>query len=144
MDQIAAYETKPDPMHYTTRFLDGLKPVVRVLVAIHQPPDLDTAYSLALLYEELGEGPPQLQSASSPSFPSRRPVSQFVPPPPAKWVSHSVEEWRATESSRSAQDDKWANLKAYCKSKGLCFTCGERWDVNINANLLSSFMSYKK
>jgi hypothetical protein len=56
MDQIAAYEVKPDPVHYTTKFLDGLKPVVRVLVAIQQPPDLDMAYSLALLYEELGEG----------------------------------------------------------------------------------------
>jgi hypothetical protein len=60
MDQIAAYETKPDPVHYTTRFLDGLKPAVHVLVAIQQPPDLDTAYSLALLYEELGDRPPQL------------------------------------------------------------------------------------
>jgi hypothetical protein len=75
MDQIAAYETRPDPVHYTTRFLDGLKPAVRVLVAIQQPPDLDTSYSLALLYEELGEGPPQLQSASSSSLPSRRAAS---------------------------------------------------------------------
>jgi hypothetical protein len=38
-----------------------------------------------------------------------------------------VEERRAAEASRSAKDDKWANLKAYRKSKGLCFTCGERW-----------------
>jgi hypothetical protein len=37
MDQISAYESRPDPMHYTTRFLDGLKPAVRVLVAIQQP-----------------------------------------------------------------------------------------------------------
>jgi hypothetical protein len=34
VDQIAAYETRLDPVHYTTRFLDGLKPAVRVLVAI--------------------------------------------------------------------------------------------------------------
>jgi hypothetical protein len=52
VDQIIAY-SRPDPVHYTTRFLDGLKPAVRVLVAIQQPPD--TAYSLALLYEELGD-----------------------------------------------------------------------------------------
>jgi hypothetical protein len=32
-----------------------LFPGVRILVAIQQPKDLDTAYSLALLYEEFGE-----------------------------------------------------------------------------------------
>jgi hypothetical protein len=47
MDQIAAYEVKSDHVHYTTKFLDGLKSAVRVLVAIQQPPDLDTAYSLS-------------------------------------------------------------------------------------------------
>lgn len=29
VDQLAAYETAPDPLHYTTRFLDGLKPHIR-------------------------------------------------------------------------------------------------------------------
>jgi hypothetical protein len=24
-------------------------------------------------------------------------------------------------------EDKWTNLKAYRRSKGLCFVCGERW-----------------
>lgn len=56
IDQIVAYESRPDPVHYTTCFLDGLKPQVCVLVAIQQPRDLDTAYTLALLYEELGDG----------------------------------------------------------------------------------------
>lgn len=56
IDQLSAYESAPDPLHYVTRFLDGLKPSVRVLVAIQQPPDLDTAYELALLHEELGDG----------------------------------------------------------------------------------------
>jgi hypothetical protein len=56
MDQISAYEVCPDPVHYTTKFLDGLKQGVRILVAIQQPKDLDTTYSLELLYEELGDG----------------------------------------------------------------------------------------
>jgi hypothetical protein len=55
MDKIAAYEERPDSLHYTTRFLDGLKPVVRVLIAIQQPHNLEVAYTLALLYEELGD-----------------------------------------------------------------------------------------
>jgi hypothetical protein len=24
-------------------------------------------------------------------------------------------------------DDKWQQLRNYCKSKGLCFVCGEKW-----------------
>jgi hypothetical protein len=75
VDQIAAYETRPDPLHYTTRFLDGLKPAVRALVAIQQPCNLDAAYSLALLYEELGDGTTPLNAGFSPApapTPSRR------------------------------------------------------------------------
>jgi hypothetical protein len=55
MDQISVYEGKPDPVHYTTKFIDGLQSSVRVLVAIQQPKTLEVAYSLALLYEELGD-----------------------------------------------------------------------------------------
>jgi hypothetical protein len=131
MDQIAAYELHPDPVHYTTRFLDGLKPAVRVLVEIQQPPNLDTAYSLALLYEELGDGATSLPSSVSPSSSSRRfhqvAVPAAPPPPPAKWISCSVEEKRMNELARSPVEDKWSNLKAYRQSKGLCFVCGERW-----------------
>jgi hypothetical protein len=52
------------PVHYITKFLDGLKPTVRVLVAIQQPATLDAAYTLALLYEELGDG----MTSVTPSF----------------------------------------------------------------------------
>jgi hypothetical protein len=56
VDKIVVYESRPDPVHYVTKFLDGLKPTVRVLVEIQQPATLDAAYTLALLYEELGDG----------------------------------------------------------------------------------------
>jgi hypothetical protein len=131
MDQIAAYELHPDPVHYTTCFLDGLKPAVRVLVAIQQPPDLDTAYSLALLYEELGDSALSLPSNGSTSGSNRRyhqvPVAAAPPPSPAKWISRTVEEKRLQELARPSVEDKWTNLKAYRRSKGLCFVCGERW-----------------
>src|SRR3989337_419615 len=48
-DQLTAYESAPDPLHYVTRFMDGLKPAVKVQVAIQKPKDLDSAYELALL-----------------------------------------------------------------------------------------------
>jgi hypothetical protein len=58
MDKISAYEERPDHLQYTTRFLNGLKPAVHILVAIQQPRYLDDAYTLALLYEELGDSSP--------------------------------------------------------------------------------------
>ena len=37
MDQLSAYEPNSDMMHYTTRFIDGLKPAARVIVAVQRP-----------------------------------------------------------------------------------------------------------
>jgi hypothetical protein len=43
-------------MHtFTARFVDGLRPDIRIVVAMQRPPNLDTAYSLALLQEEVAE-----------------------------------------------------------------------------------------
>ena len=33
-DQLSAYEELPDSLYYTTRFIDGLKPGVRMSVAL--------------------------------------------------------------------------------------------------------------
>ena len=117
-------------MHYTTRFLDGLKPAVCVLVAIQQPATLDAAYSLALLYEELGDGETPLNSSPVTPIQGRRLYvsSPAQPPsPPSKWISKLVEEKRAVEQNRSSSDDKWKQLKEYRRAKGLCFTCGEKY-----------------
>lgn len=55
MDQLTAYEPNPDMLHYTTRFIDGLKPDIRLIVVVQRPIDLDTAYSIAVVQEELGD-----------------------------------------------------------------------------------------
>lgn len=55
-DQLTAYETAPDPLHYVARFMDGLKPIVRLQVAVQKPKELDTSYELALPLEEIGDG----------------------------------------------------------------------------------------
>jgi hypothetical protein len=91
VDQISAYEPNPDSLRNLTRFLDGLKPAVRVLVTIQQPDSLDAAFTMALLYEELGDGinPLNLQSTYRVH---RQPALPPPPPlPPTKWVSCSVE-----------------------------------------------------
>lgn len=55
MDQLTAYEPNPDMLHYTTRFVDGLKPSVRLIVVVQRPADLNEAYSIATVQEENGE-----------------------------------------------------------------------------------------
>lgn len=50
-----------------------------------------------------------------------------LPQPPARWVSKSVEDKKKSEAYRAPADDKWTILKAYRRSKGLCFICGEKW-----------------
>jgi hypothetical protein len=51
VDQLSAYEHVSDPMYFTTRFVEGLRADIRVVVLIQHPCDLDTACSLALLQE---------------------------------------------------------------------------------------------
>jgi hypothetical protein len=49
MDQLTTYDINPDMLHYTTHFIDGLKPSVHMIVTVQRPLDLDTAYSIALM-----------------------------------------------------------------------------------------------
>lgn len=123
IDQLASYEEKPDPLHYITRFIEGLKPSVRVLVAVQLPQDLETAYNIALVHEEVGDGITNLNAGS---VHYRRPATashnQFRP----------SEDRRSTDAvktsvSGTSSDDKLAALRAYRRAKGLCFTCGERY-----------------
>jgi hypothetical protein len=57
MDQLAAYESAPDPLHYTMKFIDGLRDDLRASVLVQRPSDLDIAYVLAQLQEEVSLPP---------------------------------------------------------------------------------------
>lgn len=128
MDQLTAYEPEPDMLHYTTRFVDGLKYNVRMIVAVQRPADLDSAYSIAAVQEEMGE----LEADFA--LYGKRSSSQFYRSdrvPAAK----SFEEPKSTERAKPpSSDDKLATLKAYRRAKGLCFICGERWGREHKCN----------
>lgn len=120
IDQLAGYEEKPDPLHYVTRFIEGLKPTVRLLVAVRLPQDLDTSYNIALVQEEVGDGINFAGNAAT-----RRAPSVVLP-------ARHPEDRRHPEIIRPAEivrtsEDKLNALKNYRRAKGLCFTCGERW-----------------
>lgn len=120
-DHLTTYEASPDPLHYLTRFQEGLNPDVRRSIAMQKAKDLDATYELALLHEELGEiyVPTPVHSytkkiAPVPSVSSAKSVISETKSTPVTTPTHTV-------------DDKWAALRAYRKSKGLCFICGEKW-----------------
>lgn len=54
-DQLNAYQTVSDPLYYTMKFLDGLQGDIKSVVMIQRPRDLDTAFVLAQLQEELAD-----------------------------------------------------------------------------------------
>ena len=95
-DQLTAYEDTPNDLHYTTRFLDGLKPGVRIAVALQKPKNLDAAYELALLHEELGEGftPINIYSAKRMSAPA---------PITSPSIVKTAEEKRRTENAKPTE-----------------------------------------
>jgi hypothetical protein len=110
VDQLNAYNLPSDPLYYTTKFIDGLRSDIKSVVLIQHPRDLDTAYVLAQLQEEVAEASKQQDfKGSSHTFTKAPPTDDrpavTVPKPPAT-------------------DDKLAALYAYRKAKGLYYKCG--------------------
>lgn len=52
MHSLLAHSTTWDPSLFPSRFVDGLRDDIRVVVLLHNPKGLDTAVSLAYLQEE--------------------------------------------------------------------------------------------
>lgn len=102
-----------------TRFLGGLKDEIRSPIALHRPPNLETAYSLALIQEE------ELAAQKS-KHTKWEPKQGRYPVVPDKFKgNHKREEPKPGEPR--VLEDKWGALKSYRKANGLCFTCGEKW-----------------
>ena len=55
VDQLTAYDSPPDALCFTTRFVDGLKDDIKSVIVVQRPSSLDTACSLALLQDEMAE-----------------------------------------------------------------------------------------
>ncbi|CAO2151592.1 unnamed protein product [Urochloa humidicola] len=131
IDQLSAYEHNPDPLHYTMRFIDGLTEEFRGPVLIQRPSDLDTAFVIAKLQEEVSVPTVQKEfkrSVYSYSHKQDNPVSLPLPPWRDKPGVSLPEDRRGTESSRARSvSDRWSNLKAYRRAQGLCQNCAEKW-----------------
>lgn len=141
MHNLLAHNSGFDPVYFTTKFLDGLHSEIRAGVVLHRPTDLDSAFSLSLLQEELLETmrrrdyrrpePPPARAQQRPLLAPAAPLPRVLPPAPRE----AAEDRRGLDAARAADrhqepgrgDDRVAALRNYRRARGLCFKCGERW-----------------
>jgi hypothetical protein len=134
VDQLAAYTTTTDPMYYTLRFIDGLRDDIKSIVLVQHPKDLDTAFVLAALQEEVGDTHrrrefKRLESGFHSKPPSKNPLPLPAPPRDKLALQYNTANTRSVDTSRvtSPTDSKAAALRAYRRALGLCYKCSEKW-----------------
>jgi hypothetical protein len=147
MHQMLAHNSTIDQEIFTTAFIDGLKEEIRSIVIIKISEDLDAASSLALLHEEVLE-----------SIPPKEEMKDHRRKDPSNWarsytpgLHHGVgttpipahngfrsgsktlpEDRRGTEAARARNSsDKVNALRSWRRARGLCFTCGVKWNQTV-------------
>lgn len=136
VEQLSSYTTNPDPLYFTTRFIDGLRDDIRFVILIQRPLNLDTACTLALLQEEaLDHGNRREFKRSDHSAFSKYPASKgALPlplPPPRPAAAPPGDDKKQLEDKKPFQrpsvDDRLSALRANRKARGLCVRCGDKW-----------------
>lgn len=131
MHQMLAYDSELKPVYFVTKFVEGLRDAIRTVIMVQRPQDLDTACALALLQEEamarvrqFGSPRTEFTSNQRPSYKSAVPMP--LPTPPVKPVQ--IDDKMISDPAKTVlRNDGISALRSYRRSKGLCFTCGERW-----------------
>jgi len=117
IDQLKAYNPNIDMIYYTTRFVDGLREDIRSVIVVQRPQNLDTAYTLALLQEEVADpskrkdGRRDLASYPRPAFRNAYPL----PPPPGVGDRNSKPDDAGftTPANAKTAEDKLRALRNY-------------------------------
>jgi len=108
-------------MHYfTTRFVDGLWDDIRMVVTLQRPSTLDTAYSLALLQEEVAASTPKTDTTRLGFRPQHKPTL-------AQSRLPGADKEMGDKAPAMDQDDKLSTLQAYRHARGLCEVYAEKW-----------------
>jgi hypothetical protein len=129
LDQLKSYSTSTDPLFYTMRFIDGLRPELKATILVSRPKTLDAAIATALVQEEVGNpassrSPLRTDWPQSGKFP---PKTALPLPPPPRNDRPPPPSTAAMALAPSSTDAKVAPIKTYRRALGLCFHCGEKW-----------------
>ena len=114
---ILLYNSSYDDTYFVVRFLGGLKEEIRTAISLHQPKDVQSASTLAMLQEE------ELDHGRRKGFThsDQHDSGKFTP------QSGSVEKGRnQTTREGTGKDDKLSAPIANRKKLGLCFKCGRQ------------------
>lgn len=124
------------PVYFVQKFIDGLKDEVRRVVIVQRRQDMDAASSIALLQEEAiegvkfgmvrkSEGGTYVKSLHKTNSQSQLTTTQHSHSNRDAWTT-PVDDKKNGDPSR-IREDRVSALRTYRRSKGLCFTCGEKW-----------------
>lgn len=121
---ILLYNSSYDDTYFVVRFLGGLKEEIRAAIALHQPKDVQTASTLAILQEE------EIENTKRRGLPYFEHRDSMKSAPRANSVEKGKFPARRDNPEKNGKpdkDDKLSALIAHRKKLGLCFKCGEKW-----------------
>jgi hypothetical protein len=133
IDRLKAYSASTNPLFYTMRFIDGLRPDLKAMILVARPQTLDATICMALVQEEVG-GQMGGQSSSwsgRVEWPTSRKFTPrtalpLPPPPPRPDKNAATPPVAATDAAPSA-NNSLAAVKAYRRALGLCYKCNSKW-----------------
>ena len=129
IDQMSSYSTSTDPLYYTMRFIDGLKPEICSVVLMQRPKDLDTACTLALSQEEVAVPMSSRPSCAGDWSSSSRtsPPSKYNVHVPPRQDQIPVTAVVGDSAGAPTPDSKLAVVKSYRRAIRLCYRCAGKW-----------------
>jgi len=108
--------------------------MIKAVVLVQRPQDIDTASSMALLQEEVLAGTskrdfhrPDISYGKNVSIDGGRSSMPLSPPYTKSTSSNRANTRPPKGSSSKSPTEAMADLKSFRRAKGLCFKCGEKW-----------------
>jgi hypothetical protein len=120
--EILMHDPNTSEVFFVERYIASLSDELRSAVLLRMPEDIDTASMLAMLQKSEQENLRQQHHSYKAS--SRYSYKASASGEKAKFPAR-VDDTKKPDKPR--WDDKLEALRAYRKSKGECFTCGEKW-----------------
>jgi len=125
IDKLKAYNPNIDMLYYTTRFVDGLREDIRAVVIVQRPHNLDTAYTLALLQEEVTDSGKRKDHRRE-ALPFHKASYRTTPPAPTP-ATRAADSGFTVPANAKTPEERFRALRAYRRAKGLCDNCAEKW-----------------